>query len=61
MKKAMGPGLAIAAIFPAAMVPIALPALQTAAVSDVLRGGVVGVLLGASLLLITLAIKLCPA
>ncbi len=61
MKKATGPGLAIAAIFLAAMVPIALPALQTAAVSDVVRGGVVGVLLGASLLLITLAIKLRPA
>ena len=61
MKKATGPGLAIAVIFPAAMVPIALPALQTTAVSDVVRGGVVGVLLGASLLLITLAIKLRPA
>lgn len=60
MKKAARPGLAIAAIFPAAMVPIALPALQTAAVSDVVRGVVVGVLLGASLLLITLALKLRP-
>ena len=61
MKKAARPGLAIAAIFPAAMVPIALPALQTIAVSDVLRGVIVGVLLGASLLLITLALKPRPA
>ena len=60
MKKAARPGLAIAAIFPAAMVPIALPALQMAAVSDVFRGVVVGVLLGASLLLINLALKLRP-
>ena len=60
MKKAGKPGLAIAAIFPAASVPIALPALQTAAVPDFVRGGIVGVLLGASLLLITLAIKWRP-
>ncbi|MGU3389193.1 hypothetical protein [Sphingomonas sp. M1A8_2b] len=60
MKKTARPGLAIAAIFPAAMVPIALPTLQMAAVSDVVRGVVVGVLLGASLLLITLALKLRP-
>lgn len=61
MKKAARPGFAIAAIFPAAMVPILLPALQTAGVSDIVRGVVVGMLLGASLLLITLALKLRPA
>lgn len=60
MKKAGRPGLALAAVFPAAMVPIALPALRTAAVPDVVSGGIVGVLLGASLLLIALAIKMRP-
>jgi hypothetical protein len=61
MKKAARPGLAIAAVFPAAMVLIALPALQAAAVSDIVRGVVVGMLLGASLLLIILSLKLRPA
>lgn len=61
MKKAARPGLAIAAIFPALMVPIALPALQHGAVPDTVRGIIVGVLLGASLLLIGLAVKLRPA
>lgn len=61
MKRVARPGLALAAVFPAAMVPIALPVLQSAPVSDFVRGGVVGLLLGASLLLIALAVKLRPA
>lgn len=61
MKKMGRSGFAIAAIFPAAMVPLALPALRTLAVSDFVRGVVVGVLLGASLLLITLSLKPRPA
>lgn len=61
MKKVGRPGLAIAAVFSAALVPIALPVLQVAAVPDFIKGGTVGVLLGASLLLIVLAIKWRPA
>ena len=58
MKKAARPRLAIAAIFPAAIIPITLPAMQVGAISDVVRGVVVGVLLGTSLLLLILARKL---
>lgn len=58
MKKAARPGFAIAAIFPAAIIPITLPAMQVGAISDVVRGVVVGVLLGTSLLLLILALKL---
>ena len=61
MMKMGRPGFAIAAIFPAALVPMLLPALQMLAVSNVVRGAVIGGLLGASLLLITLALKLRPA
>jgi len=57
MKRVARPGLALAAVFPAAMVPIA----QSAPVPDFVQGGVVGLLLGASLLLIALAAKLRPA
>ncbi|MEG8021256.1 hypothetical protein [Sphingomonas aerolata] len=57
MKRVARPGLALAAVFPAAMVPI----VQIAPVSDFVQGGVVGLLLGASLLLIALAVKLRPA
>jgi len=57
MKRVARPGLALAAVFPAAMVPI----VQSAPVSDFVQGGVVGLLLGASLLLIALAVKLRPA
>jgi hypothetical protein len=55
MKTTIGPRLALIALFPAALVPIALPALRAAAVSDGARGLAVGTLLGASLLLLTLA------
>lgn len=61
MKRVARSGLALAAVFPAAMVPIVLPVLKTVPVSDSVRGGVVGLLLGASLLLIALAMKLRPA
>lgn len=55
------PMLAVAAIFPAALVPIALPAMRTAQMSDFMIGLTVGLPLGASLLLIALALKPRPA
>lgn len=57
MKTVARPGMALAAVFLAAMVPIA----QSAPASDFVKGGVVGLLLGASLLLIALAVKPRPA
>ena len=57
MKTVARPGMALAAVFLAAMVPI----VQSAQVSDFVKGGVVGLLLGASLLLIALAVKPRPA
>lgn len=60
MRKTARPGFAIAAIFPAAMVPILLPALQTTVTSDAVRGIMVGVLLGMSVLMIALALKTRP-
>jgi len=57
MKTVERPGMALAAVFLAAMVPIA----QSAPVSDFVKGGVVGLLLVASLLLIALAVKPRPA
>lgn len=57
MKTVARPGMALAAVFLAAMVPIT----KTAPVSDFVKGGVVGLLLGASLLLIALAVKPRPA
>ena len=60
ISEAARPWVAIAAIFPAAMVPIALPALQTAVLSDVVRGGVASVLLSTSQLLLALAFKPTP-
>ena len=57
MKTVARPGMALAAVFLAAMVPIA----QSALVSDFVKGGVVGLLLVASLLLIALAVKPRPA
>lgn len=57
MKKAPRPGLALAAVFPAVMVPIVLPVLQAAGASDLTSGLAVGVLIGSSILLIILALK----
>ncbi|MGN6279275.1 MAG: hypothetical protein ACTHM8_11205 [Sphingomonas sp.] len=57
MKNTTRPGLAIAAIFPAAMVPIALAVMQSEGASDFVRGSIVGILLGAALLLLGLALR----
>ena len=57
MKKAPRPGFALAAVFPAVMVPIVLPALRNAGASDLAGGLTVGVLLGLSILLIVLALR----
>lgn len=57
MKKTTRPGLAISAVFPAAMVPIALPALQRAGAPDFAQGLFIGLFLGASILLVVLALR----
>jgi hypothetical protein len=57
MKKPTRSGFAIAAVFAAAMVPVALPALQRAGASDFAKGLFVGLFLGASILLIILALR----
>ena len=56
MKKAARPGFAVAAIFPAALVPIILPALQNTGASDTIRGLIAGVSLGIPMLLLLLAV-----
>lgn len=61
MKKAPRPGLALAAVFAATLVPITLPALQRVGASDFARGCIVGILLGAAMLLLALALKPRPA
>lgn len=50
-------GLALTAILPAVLVPTTLPALREAGASDLAIGLVVGMLLGASLLLLALAVR----
>lgn len=57
MRKTFRPSLALAAVFPAVMVPILLPVLQTAGISDLPKGLAAGVLIGLSIVLITLAGK----
>ena len=57
MKKTFRPSFALAAVFPAVMVPILLPVLQTAGLSDLPKGLAAGVLIGVSIVLITLAGK----
>jgi len=49
--------LALAAIIPAALVPILLPALQRSSASDAVTGGIAGVLLGLSILLLIAAVR----
>lgn len=57
MKKVVRPQLALAAIFPAVMVPALLPALRGMGASDLTTGVIVGALLGTALLLIALSLK----
>lgn len=57
MEKTPKPGLALAAIAPAVMVPILLPTLTRMGVPDDAKGIIIGVLLGISLLLIALAAR----
>ncbi len=57
MRKAPGSALALAAVFPAAMVPVLLPVLHQSGAADAVQGSIIGVLLGMALLLIALSVK----
>lgn len=57
MNKSASSGYAIAATFAAAAVPISLPALRSHGAPDFAQGLVIGLGIGAALLLLALALK----